>query len=428
MEDLISRFNLISFSQFIPQELMQMMLALALSFLIGLQREERRGQNPEFYAFGGVRTFPIIGLLGFLLAKLSDGHSMVIGLGFTVLGSFLWLSYKKKLELSSTAGMTTEVSGLLTFLIGALVFTRNLWAAVTATVLTLLLLELKTGLEQMAKKIPSVEIYTFTRFLLLSAVILPVVPHQDFTDFHFNLHTMWLMVIVISSISYLAYLINLFVGARKSVFLSAVLGGLYSSTLTTVVLAKHSKENDGARLYSGAMIIASGLMYFRVLVLLAVFNWELASRVALVFLVLGALGCLFGWFWAMKGTVASEQTNLESKNPLELKFSLLFVALFVVMTIVTKLAPQLIGKYGIYGLSFVSGFTDVDPFIMSLSQSSGVATPLEMAAIAVVIATASNNLLKGSYAFFLGSDKVRKEAAILFGVFSGLGFLSLLFL
>ena len=420
-------FSSISFSQFVPEELVQILLALALSFLIGLQREEKKVQKSDHYAFGGVRTFPIIGLLGFLLAKLSEGNPITLGLGFVTLGSFLWLSYRKKLELSSAAGLTTEVSGLLTFLIGVSVFKKDLWAAVTITVAALLLLELKDGLEKIAKKIPPEEVFTFTRFLLLSVVILPVVPDQDFTHFNLNLHKMWLIVVVISTISYLSYLVNQFVSTKKGVLLSSILGGLYSSTLTTVVLAKKSKAGGEPRLFSGAMLVASGLMYFRVFFLLALFNWQLASRVAVSFLILGLIGMVFGWIWMNSGKGPQENTMIESKNPLELKFSLLFMALFILMTVVTKLATQYVGKYGVYGLSLVSGLTDVDPFIMSISQSAGDSTVLEVAAFAVVIATASNNLLKGGYSFFLGSKKMNRQSLLLLAMYSGLGFCALFF-
>ena len=137
---------------------------------------------------------------------------------------------------------------------------------------------------------------------------------------------------------------------------------------------------------------------------------------------------IFGWIWTNLGTGKNEKTSLENKNPLELKFSFLFVVIFILMTIITKIASQFAGNYGVYGLSFVSGFADVDPFIMSISQSSIYATSLQVAAFAIVISTASNNLLKGGYVFLLGSEAVKRQSAILLIAFACLGFMTLFLL
>ncbi len=418
-----------NWAQLIPSELLQFLLALALSFLIGLQREEvKHGKDRDFYSFGGVRTFPMIGLFGFWLAKLSEANPAALGLGLATLGSFLWLSYRKKLEMSSAAGMTTEVSGLITYLIGVLVYRQDFWAAVTTTVVLLLLLELKEGLERMAHKIPPEEIFTFTRFLLLTAVILPVVPDQDFSPFHLNPHQMWLMVVVISSMSYLSYLINIFSGNRKSILLSGLLGGLYSSTLTTVMLAKQARGSLQPRMYSGAILLASGIMYFRVLSLIAIFNMPLAQTVGLPFLLLGSLGCLVGWWWSNGTRGVVQDSNLESKNPLELRFALLFMVLYVTVMVVSGWVSKWAGASGIYLLSAISGFTDVDPFVMSMSQSAGQSTAVKLAAGAVIVATSSNHLLKGLYSYFLSDGKVKRQAALFLLLYSGAGLLALFFL
>ena len=161
--------------QIFPPEGVKIILTLFLCFLIGLEREEHRttAQEGRRYSFGGVRAFPLIGLIGYAMALLSGAQLLPLTVGFVVIGAFLWLSYRHKLETSNTPGVTTELSGLATYVVGALVSRDQFWIATTLAILSMLLLELKEFLENLATKIPGAEIFTFTKFLLLTCVILP---------------------------------------------------------------------------------------------------------------------------------------------------------------------------------------------------------------------------------------------------------------
>lgn len=404
-------------SKFVPSSLFSILFVLALSFLIGLEREERH--RKEDYSFGGVRTFPLVGLCGYLLARLSQANGIAIAMGFIGIASLLWLSYRKKLELSSNAGMTSEVSALFTYLLGAFIYQGAFWEATALAVAALLLLELKTSLELLARRIPEVEIQTFTRFLLISGVILPLLPNQSMTEFGLNPFRIWLVVVAISGLSYLAYVLEQLFGATQSALMSAALGGLYSSTVTTVALAKRSADEKSPRLLSGAILVASGLMYFRLIILLYIFNVDLSARLIPPFLALGTVGTLGGWIWSKTGKEAEKVRirGIVNRNPLELQAAVFFALLFVVMAILTKLVVEHAGTSGLYGLSFLTGLTDIDPFVMSLSQSAGrsvgASTPLFLAAKGIVIASASNNIMKGIYAFLSGSDELRWQAMYL---------------
>src|SRR5262249_24086345 len=156
--------------QFIPKDGVQIGLVLFLSFLIGLEREEHKA-TAEHYGFGGVRTFPLLGLLGYALSSLSGGNLILPSVGFAVVGAFFLQSYRHKLKGLPAAGMTTELSGLVIYVVGALVSVEKYWVAVTLTVLGVALLELKAALERLAKRLPGDEILTFAQFLLLTAVI-----------------------------------------------------------------------------------------------------------------------------------------------------------------------------------------------------------------------------------------------------------------
>jgi hypothetical protein len=174
--------------QMFPPEGVKIVTTLFLCFLIGLEREEHRAtaQEGRRYSFGGVRAFPLIGLIGYSMALISGAQLLPLTVGFGVVGAFLWLSYRHKLETMKEPGVTTELSGLATYVIGALVSRDQFWIATTLAILSMLLLELKDFLENLATKIPGEEIFTFTKFLLLTCVILPVVPDKGYTSFDLN--------------------------------------------------------------------------------------------------------------------------------------------------------------------------------------------------------------------------------------------------
>ena len=142
--------------RWLPPEGVKILLVLFLSFLIGLEREEHKLAN-DHYTFGGVRTFPLIGLIGYAMALLSGDQLLPVTLGFAVVAGFLLLSYWHKLEGSAPAGVTTEMSGLATYLVGALVYHEQFWIATTLSVAGVFLLELKTALENLTKRVPGDE-------------------------------------------------------------------------------------------------------------------------------------------------------------------------------------------------------------------------------------------------------------------------------
>ncbi len=413
-------------TQFVPKEGAEVVLVLFLSFLIGLEREEQKAKS-EQYRFGGVRTFPLLGLLGYALCLISGGNFLLPAAGFAVVGAFLWLSYQHKLEGVALAGMTTEISGLMTYVIGTLVSHEQYWVATTLTVLGVALLELKSGLESLARRVPGEEILTFAKFLLLTAVILPIVPNRIFGTFGFNPFKTWLVVAAVSAISYGSYLLQAQTKGRGGVLLAAMLGGAYSSTLTTVVLAKRSHEQSRPHLYSGAMLVASGVMYLRLLALLGIFNRQLLHRLGLPFLLLAGSALFGGWLWMRihdDGSAKAEEP-LQPKNPLEMGAAFLFAALFVAMLYISHLALLYLGRAGLYALAGVMGITDVDPFILSLAEPGSVLTPISLAGGAIIIAAASNNLIKGIYAFGFGDRRTGTQGLALLAVLALLGILPL---
>jgi uncharacterized membrane protein (DUF4010 family) len=392
--------------QQLPPDIVKIVLVLFLSFLIGLEREERKASGGS-YSFGGVRAYPLIGLIGYALALMAGAQLLPLTIGFLAIASFLLLSYWHKISRTEAAGLTNEMSGLATFLVGALVYYNHLWTATTLSVASLLLLDLKVALEKLAVRIAPNEIFTFAKFLLLTGVILPALPNQTYSQFHINPFKTWLVVVAISSISYASYVLQKLTKGQGGIVLAALLGGAYSSTVTTVVLARRSKTDPHPHLFSGSILIASGVMYVRLIVLLALFNRQLMAVLWLPFVVLTALAAGAGWLWTLRadGGAQDVQREFEPKNPLDLVTAFLFAALFLVMLVATQLAVTYLGRGGLNVLAAIMGVSDVDPFIMGLTQAAGTLTPVKIAAAAIVISAASNNVIKGIYAFSLADRK-----------------------
>ena len=403
-------------SHWLPTDAVKIFLVLSLSFLIGLEREEHAAAG-EHYSFGGVRTFPLIGLIGYAVALLSQGQLLPIALGFAVVAAFLVVSYRFKLSEWPHAGVTTEMSGLATYLIGALVHNEQYWIATTISVAGILLLELKAALENLTKRIAPEEILTFGKFLLLTAVILPVLPNQPMGPFQINPFRTWLVVIAVSAISYASYVIGRLTNGQGGILAAAILGGAYSSTVTTIVMARRAAREDRPHLFSGGTLMASGMMYVRLAALLAIFNRGLLGMLAAPFGILATLALLGGWLWSRlpDRDVHPLRPEYQPKNPLELGAALLFGMIFIGILIATHYTVTYLGQAGLYTLAAVMGVADVDPFIMGITQSTGSAAPLTAAAGAILIAAASNNLAKGIYAFVLSGRKTGIWSLVLLG-------------
>jgi uncharacterized membrane protein (DUF4010 family) len=399
------------FYHYLPSEGAKILLVLFLSFLTGLEREEHRA-GKEAVSFGGVRTFPLIGLTGYSISLFAGGQVLPVAIGLAVVAGFLMLSYQHKLAASGLPGITSEMSALMTYMVGVLVHQEQFWIATSLSIASVLLLELKSVLEGLSEKIAATEIFTFTKFLLLTAVILPALPNQEFGPFQINPAKVWLVVVAVSAVSYGSYVIQKLTKGQGGVILAALLGGAYSSTATTVALAKQSLTESRPRLLSGATLIASGVTYLRLGVLVALFNRNLMAALGPPFLALAGLGMGAGWLWTRAPAAKSkaEAEGSEPKNPLELSAAFLFALVFVAILVITHVVIDALGKAGVYTLAGLVGVTDVTPFVMGMTQSAGQTTAIAVASVAILISAASNNIVKAIYAYTLSERQTGRQS------------------
>jgi len=214
-------------------------------------------------------------------------------------------------------------------------------------------------------------------------------------------------VVAVSTISYGSYILQKLTKERGGVVLTAFLGGAYSSTVTTVAMSRRAARENRPHLFSGGILIASGMMYLRLSALLMLFNRQLGVTLAPACLVLAASAIATGWFWSRRPDAQDSviKREFEPSNPLELMAAFLFAFFFLAMLVITQLAVTYLGRAGVNILAAIMGVTDVDPFIMGMTQAAGTLTPMKVAAVAVMIAAASNNLIKGIYSYSLADRK-----------------------
>jgi len=406
----------------LPPEIAGFAITLGLSLLIGFEREEHRPESSIGF-FGGVRTFPLIGLSGFLLIEVFTSP-IPFAVALLVLGLLLCVSHWASVS-SGELGLTTEVAAVLTFSLGAAAAHQMYWLALAVGIVAAILLHEKQGLEGLAVRIPSKELRTLLGFLVLTAVILPAVPNQSYTSSEINPFKIWLVVVAVSGLSYGSYLLQLRYGHR-ALLQSGILGGAYSSTVTTVVVARQSKSGRHAdRAYAGAIVAATGVMYIRLWILVSLFAPSIGGRLTALFWGLAVTAVVAGIL--LSRTVSDRRRAPDAAtiptNPLEIRSAVTFAGIFLVVLVATRVVAERFGGTGVLILAVIMGAADVDPFILGLTQHVGSSLSLETAALAVVLAAATNNVMKGVYAIAFGT---RGAGRIAFATLTGLGALSVI--
>jgi uncharacterized membrane protein (DUF4010 family) len=403
-------------------------LLLGLSFFLGLAFEDFFAR-PTQQRPGGIRTFPLLALAGGMLYLLEPAHGLAFTAGLVVVGTWLVIYYRTHLKEPDETGETkanliVPLLNIHAYLLGAVALALPPWVAVTTTVTAVLLLTGRTWLHDLARRIDVKEIVTAGQFLILTGIILPLLPNEPVTTLtSITPRQVWLALVVVATFSYASYLAQRYWAAAAGGLWMAALGGLYSSTATTVVLARQAEADPTIRRHAQAGItLATAIMYVRILAVTAVFNIALARRLALPMLGLSALGLVICalQYWVF-GRPAHDHERQQgpmklaaSGNPLELGAAITFAVLFVATSLLSTWASKQFGVTGIYSLAAIVGISDIDPFVLNLAQGglSGVSVSTQVGAI--LIAASSNNILKAVYAaFFAGGRATAASAAAL---------------
>lgn len=398
----------------IPDEFIKFILVLIFSLLIGLEQRRHHINENEDLLFGTDRTFTFIGLLAYVLFIADPERYIPFLIGFVLIGFLLGIQYFHKIRQNSKFGLTSTILALLTYCIPIMVFTQPVWLVLSFIVALLLITEMKNHFVTLSKKASEEEFITLAKFIAFAGIILPLLPEENISEqIPVSPYHLWLAIVVVSGISYASYLLKKFVFPDSGIFLTGVLGGIYSSTATTVILARQEKQGMVSQQIVSAIMIANGMMYLRILMLAFIFNQAVAIKLVFPFIAMFALTYLLARFASGKNDGIHSENPMErssatGKNPLEFRTAAIFGVLFVVFALITNFVVKEYGSNGITGLAFIVGITDIDPFLLNLLQQKALISESAIA-IAILNATNSNNLLKMIYAISLGSKNIRRN-------------------
>lgn len=386
--------------------------ALAIGFSIGLQREFSHGGAGKNIP-AGERTFSLLALGGCLAAMASDQFEqpliffgLLVSVGLLVVVGYYFKANKQHV------GMTTETAILITVLLGGLCYWGYLGLAVALGVATTVILSLKLETDRLVKALTREDIQAALQFAVISAVVLPVLPNQALLPPPFdvlNPFKIWLMVVFISGISFLAYVLIKWLGSEQGIGVSGLLGGLVSSTAVTMSLSQRSKkESRLAKAFAFAILLAWAVMFPRVLIQIAVVNSELLAIIWLPLSLAGIAGLAYAtYLYVARRNLGEGQ--VEFSNPFDLRSAFRFGILYASILLISRAAQLYLGETGVLLSSFIAGFSDSNAITLSLSELSRTGgLPLEVAAQGIVIATMTNTIFKGGIVLVSATPALRR--------------------
>lgn len=394
---------------------MRFVVALALGFLVGLERESTKLEQQKL-VFGGVRTHPIISMFGFGCAWLYKvGVTFMLPVGLLAVAALTSIAYIAKIR-SERFGSTSEISALLTFITGAMALLVDVWACMAIGVMNTILLSEKAMLESYVERLSRVEFLAAMKFLLVTVIIYPVLPNQDYTQYGLNPTKIWQVVILVSTIGFVGYYLEKRFGEKIGLWVSGIFGGMVSSTAVTVAVGRIAQTSpDRASSALQASLLAGTASYIRMLVLIWLVNVAFVPIVWWKLVFLAVVGIVLA---VQVKNVKHAQNDGEVpglQNPFEIRPAIGFALLFVLLTVVTIIVRTKLGDSGILALAAMVGVTDITPFILSIVH--GTDPTIHVLTAAIILSMMSNTVAKGIYFYFL-SPTGRKETLTTYGVWT----------
>lgn len=404
-----------------------------LGALIGLIRQwSEQRDKPGEMNFGGVRTYTLWALLGCLAAYLSEHYNAaILPVALTLVGGHLIMIHWRDGR-DGHPGSTTFVAALLTCLVGALVNWGHQQMAVVVAALTMVTLGNKQPLHSWTRHFTTEDIRSALQFAATTGVILPLVPNQALGPYGaFNPYSIWLMVVLISGLGFGGYILMRLLGAQAGITVTGLVGGLASSTATTLAFSRRSKDEPAlSSSYALAVVLACTVMLARVAIMIAVINPELARTIALPFAAMALPGVGFSlWQWLANRSDKQTVTPPQLHNPLGLGIAIKFGLLYALVAFLVKAVTAAQFTAGLLPLSFISGLTDMDAIALLMANSLHDGTVItQLAAKCVIIGAIANSILKACFAISLGSPQLRRHVTAVLALTVGAGVAAMIFL
>lgn len=402
-------------------ELLQdLVLAVGLGLLVGMQREWRSERA------AGIRTFTLITLLGSLCAFVAPDHGpWILAAGLLAVAAVLWLGnwMTRCRDGPGEQGITTEVAALVMFLVGAMLVDGHTEAAIVVTGITAVLLHWKASLHAFTERIGDDEFRAIIQFVLIALVLLPTLPNQAYGPYQvLNPFKVWLMVTLIVGLNLVSYVIHRSMSSRKGALVGGVLGGMISSTATTVSHARQSKSlRISPRTVAVVIVVASVIVNLRILIEIGVIGPGLLRHAVPPFLIIGVFMALCTFF-LMPGETDDESTDVEHRNPAQVTTALTFGALFAVVIFVVAAVKARFGMDAVYIVALVSGLTDVDAMTLSVADlfQAGRISSSDAWRV-ILVASLANLLFKAGITALFATREVIVAVVTVFGLTGLLG-------
>lgn len=430
METLLIDLESFSLSQ--KDFFIRLAVAIGIGAVIGLERQYS-AMNENSQGFSGVRTFSILSLMGFtsgiFFHLFSPWIYAVILIGVLVLIAFsYWYTANQ-----GDRGLTTELTSFFAFLLGSLVLHGYVEICLTITVILVVVLSSKFRIKAIVGKITPTELYDFILFVVLALLVLPFLPNETFGPEPYdviNPREIGWVIILTSGLGLLGHILIKFLGASSGILLSGILGGLVSSTAVTWVFSKKSKENKNlSSQCATAILAASSIMFFRVLIWTFIFNPNLFENLlpAILLVLAAGLGITF-FIYKKKNTTEIKDAEIPLGKPLDLKSALVFGLIYVGILLVVSYANHNLGTAGTLISSAIAGLSDVDAITISASKLAEIKLDLGTASLAILIAVMSNTLVKFGISVYAGSKELRNLLLLGYGIMLTFAIISSLFL
>ena len=383
--------------------------ALGIGLLVGMERERR----PDSAA--GLRTFALVAMLGCLFALLGEktGGPWILAVGLLVVSVSMIAANFSTLQEEKYRGFTSEAAIIVTYGLGAAVWFGYSTLAVMIAITTTVLLYFKAELRQFSERMTPKDINSILQFAVLSLVILPILPSQDYGPYNaFNPRQIWWMVVLISGLALSGYLALRIIGARHGAALLGIFGGLASSTATTLMFSRHARDhNELVRMAAIVILIANVMVMIRLGFVSSLVAPELVAPIAIVFacgIVPGVLMALYGW----KALVEAGPLPMpEVKNPTELKTAISFGLLYAVVLLTSAWLQDIAGNKGLYIIALASGITDADASVLSTLRLFNLEKIARgEAVIAVTLALMANLIFKIGLVLSIGGGRLARHA------------------
>lgn len=388
--------------------------SFAIGLLVGLERERR----PETKA--GVRTFALITAFGTLCALLAQRLDLpwLVAAGLVAVAATLIVAYGTGAASASDSGTTTVIAAVFCYCLGAAMWLDNLELAVALGIVVTVLLYFKTALEGFSQRLTSTDVAVTLQFAVLTLVVLPLLPDRGYGPYEaLNPRNIWLMVVLIEGVGLAGYVSWRLLGARGGLLVTGLLGGVVSSTATTVVYARDTREApQRARANAFIVLLASSVVFVRMSVLAGVVAPALLPQLGIMAALALLASAAFVLHWGLQRDGSAPGVQPQFANPTSLSVALSFGAIYGGVLLGVSWLSDVAGSAGLYAFAFVSGLTDVDAIALSSMRAHlGGRVEAATAVTSIAVALVANLLLKGVTAWVIGGRELARRLALPFG-------------